>query len=134
MNSDENGMEGAEQFVVFQLGNESYGLPIGSVDEIVRCPDNLTRVPRAPGFVRGLINLRGKAVPIIDQRERFSAPPEKEGGRRRIVVVTIDGLQAGFLVDKVREVLTVSDRDLSPTPELSDSDSHVVARIADDRA
>ena len=130
MNSDENGMEGAEQFVVFQLGNEFYGLPIGSVDEIVRCPDNLTRVPRAPGFVRGLMNLRGKAVPIIDQRERFSAPPEKEGGRRRIVVVTIDGLQAGFLVDKVREVLTVSGSDLSPTPELSDSDSHVVARIA----
>ena len=94
MSNGQTQMEDAEQFIIFQLGEEFYGLPIGSVDEIVRCPDNLTRVPRAPGFVRGLMNLRGKAVPIIDQRQRFSVPGEKDSSRRRIVVVTIDGLQA----------------------------------------
>ena len=130
MSNGQTQMQDAEQFIIFQLGEEFYGLPIGSVDEIVRCPDNLTRVPRAPGFVRGLMNLRGKAVPIIDQRQRFSVPGGKDSSRRRIVVVTIDGLQAGFLVDTVSEVLSVSTRELSPAPELAADADPVVDRIA----
>ena len=76
------------------------------------------------------MNLRGKAVPIIDQRQRFSVPGEKDSSRRRIVVVTIDGLQAGFLVDTVSEVLTVPTRELSPAPELAADADPVVNRIA----
>lgn len=122
----------SEQFVVFKVGEETYGLPIGSVDEIVRCPKSLTRVPHAPKFVRGLMNLRGKAVAIIDQRQRFDLAGDEAGARRRIVVVTIDGLQAGFLVDSVSEILSVDERDLSPAPHLEADifDTKVIDRIA----
>ena len=125
-------LEAAEQLVVFQLDHEYYGIPIGSIDEVVRCPDDLTRVPRAPAFVKGLINLRGKAIPIIDQRQRFSVKAEVEAKRPRILVVTIDGLQAGFLVDSVSEVISVAAEELSAAPDLSFSDEGggVIDRIA----
>src|SRR4029079_17596853 len=58
--------QAAEQFLVFQMDQESYGIPIGSIDEVVRCPDNLTRVPRAPAFVKWLMNLRGTAIAVRD--------------------------------------------------------------------
>lgn len=119
-----------EQFIIFQLGNESYGLPINSVDEVVRCPELLTRVPIAPAFVRGLMNLRGKAVPVIDQNQRFSATGYSEGVRKRIIVVTVEGLKAGFLVDKVSEVLTVPASELSPAPELASDVASVIDRVA----
>ena len=124
--------QAAEQFLVFQLDQESYGIPIGSIDEVVRCPDNLTRVPRAPAFVKGLMNLRGKAIPIIDQRQRFSVKGDGRGTRPRILVVTIDGLQAGFLVDSVSEVVSVAAKELSAAPDLSYSDEGggVIDRIA----
>ena len=55
-----------EQFVIFRLGNQEYGLPIGAVDEIARPPDHITRLPKAPAFIDGVINLRGIVVPIVD--------------------------------------------------------------------
>ncbi len=118
-----------EQFIVFSVGGETYGLPIGSVDEIVRCPERLTRIPRAPAFVAGLINLRGKAIPIIDQRHRFSVAGHGDGARRRIVVVTTDDLQVGFLVDNVSEVVTFATNELSPAPDLSET-AAVIDRVA----
>ena len=122
----------SEQFVVFKVGEEIYGLPIGSVDEIVRCPASLTRVPLAPSFVRGLMNLRGKAVAVIDQRQRFEVAIDEGVARRRIVVVTIDGVQAGFLVDSVSEILRVNKCDLMPAPQLDagSGDTQVIDRIA----
>ena len=117
-----------EQFIVFSVGGETYGLPIGSVDEIVRCPERLTCVPRAPAFVAGLINLRGKAIPIIDQRQRFSVAGHGDGARRRIVVVTTDDLQVGFLVDNVSEVVTLATSELSPAPDLSET-AAVIDRV-----
>ena len=130
MAATETAVQENEQFIVFQLGDETYGLPIGSVDEIVRCPDELTRVPRAPAFVKGLMNLRGKAVPVIDQRQRFSVPGHAAQRRRRVIVVTIDGLQAGFLVDGVSEVLTVSASELSPAPDLAADAGQTIDRVA----
>jgi purine-binding chemotaxis protein CheW len=119
-----------QQFIVFRLGEESYGLPIGSIDEIVRCPENFTRVPRAPKFVKGLMSLRGKALAVIDQRQRFSVPGKGGDANQRIIVVTFDSLQAGFLVDSVSEVLTLSAADLSPAPELGSDTSQVIDRVA----
>lgn len=130
MSADQENVVDGEQFIVFQLGNESYGLPIGSVDEVVRCPENLTRVPVAPAFVSGLMNLRGKAIPVIDQNQRFAVKGTTDGVRRRIVVVTVDGLKTGFLVDRVSEVLTVSASEVSAAPELTTDDTGVIDRIA----
>jgi purine-binding chemotaxis protein CheW len=130
MSSTETGGEAAQQFIVFRLGDESYGLPIGSIDEIVRCPENLTRLPRAPKFVKGLMSLRGKALPVLDQRQRFSILGKGEGAKQRVIVVTIDSLQAGFLVDSVSEVLTLSASELRPAPELGSDASRVIDRVA----
>jgi purine-binding chemotaxis protein CheW len=130
MTSGEDKGAGGEQFVVFQLGDESYGLPIDAVEEVVRCPDNLTRVPTAPPFVRGLMNLRGKAVPVIDQRQRFAVEAAVHSGHRRVVVVTVDGLKTGFLVDKVSEVLTVAADELGPAPEFAIEGANVIDRVA----
>jgi purine-binding chemotaxis protein CheW len=130
MPSGDTAAEAVQQFIVFQLGEESYGLPIRSVDEIVRSPDTLTRVPKAPKFIRGLMNLRGKALPVIDQRERFAVPGSVTGVKQRVIVVTIDAIRAGFLVDSVSQVLTISEDSLSPAPEFSSDTARVIDRVA----
>ncbi|HET6388545.1 chemotaxis protein CheW [Hyphomicrobium sp.] len=131
MKSGEEKLAVGEQFVVFQLSDEYYGLPIEAVDEVVRCPENLTRVPVAPPFVKGLMNLRGKAVPVIDQRQRFAVETSSQNGSyRRVIVVTVDGLKAGFLVDKVSEVLTVPADELEPAPELATQTGNAIDRVA----
>jgi purine-binding chemotaxis protein CheW len=123
-------LEKSEQFVVFQLADELYALPIASVDEVVRSPDKVTRVPRAPGFVEGVMNLRGKAVPLIDQRQRFGVTGQRDD-RGRVLVVTIEGVQAGFLVDRVSEVISVPLSELRPAPEFPAADaSPLFDRIA----
>ncbi|GEO14801.1 chemotaxis protein CheW [Microvirga aerophila] len=119
-----------EQFIVFQLGGEEYGLPIGSVDEVVRVPETLTRLPKAPAFIDGVMNLRGRVVPVIDQRRRFDFEGRGERRRERVVVVTIDHLQAGFVVDGVSEVLKIPASQLRPTPEVGGDRSQVIDRIA----
>ena len=121
---------GGEQFIVFQLGGEEYGLPVGSVDEVVRVPETLTRLPKAPAFIDGVMNLRGRVVPVIDQRRRFNFERQGERRRERVVVVTIDHMQAGFVVDGVSEVLTIPADQLRPTPDLAAGASGVVDRIA----
>lgn len=108
-----------ERFLVIRLGDEAYGLPIAAVDEVVRLPETLTRLPKAPAYVQGVMNLRGKVIPVIDQRQRFSVSGEAAGEGRRVVVVTLGGLQAGFTVDAVSRILEVDADDLMPAPELS---------------
>lgn len=111
-----------ERFLVIRLGAETYGLPIAAVDEVVRLPETLTRLPKAPAYVQGVMSLRGKVIPVIDQRQRFSVAGGEVGEGRRVVVVTLDGLQAGFTVDAVARILEVEADDLMPAPELSDGD------------
>ena len=107
----------AVQFVVFQLGGEQYGLPVTVVDSVLRRPA-LTRVPGAPEFVAGVMNLRGRAVPVIDLSKRFGAPGR---GSRRVMVVTVAGVQAGFAVDAVTDVLSVPDTALGAAPAFGDT-------------
>lgn len=119
-----------EQFIVFRLGGEEYGLPIAAVDEVVRMPETLTRLPKAPAFVEGVMNLRGRVVPVIDQRRRFQFEEQGERRRERIVVVRIDHMLAGFVVDSVSEVLKISQSLLRPTPDLAAGGSQVIDRVA----
>jgi purine-binding chemotaxis protein CheW len=130
MSASQTQTEAVERFVIFRLGEEYYGLPIAAVDEIVRRPDHLTRVPRAPDYVEGVMNLRGKVVPVIDQRMRFVVPGTGAARNRRVVVVTIDALQAGFVVDSVSEILAVPVGALKPAPELAADGTQVFDRIA----
>ena len=121
--------DGAERFVVFDLGGEPYALPIASVDEVVRLPDVLTRVPRAPAFVEGVMNLRGTVVPVVDAARRFGAAPAPAGSRRRVLVVSVGGLKAGLIVDGVSEVLAVAPGELSPAPDLAGDEAGTFDRI-----
>lgn len=119
-----------EQFLIFQLGEENYGLPIASVDEVIRVPEEVTRMPGAPAFLTGIINLRGRAVPLIDQRSRFDSPAATQTAAARAIVVTIGNLQAGFVVDAVSEVKAFPAAALSAAPEFSSQQTDVFDRIA----
>jgi len=88
-----------ERFVIFELGQEQYGLPIAAVDEVVRHPGALTRLPRAPAFVEGVMSLRGDVIPVIDQRRRFALEAGASRPAGRIIVITFAGVRAGFAVD-----------------------------------
>lgn len=131
MNATSAGPEAEEQFLIFHLGDETYGLPIAAVDEVIRVPAAVTRMPGAPAFVRGVINLRGKAVALIDQGTRFDAGLLKDSGRKRAIIVTLGKLQAGFLVDGVSEVKAIAAAALSEAPAFSSEETSVFDRIAD---
>lgn len=119
-----------EQFLIFNLGDENYGLPIKSVDEVVRVPPDITRVPNAPQYVLGLMNLRGRALPLIDQRTRFDASMKAAGTGARAIIVQVGELHAGFVVDGVTEVASFAQHDLSGAPEFASEQTDVFDRIA----
>ena len=101
------------KFLTFFLGAEEYGIEILAVHEIIGMLP-VTRVPRTPPFVRGVVNLRGKVIPVIGLRERFGlAPADAE---TCIIVVEARGIALGVVVDRVSEVLVVGERDLDPPP------------------
>ena len=119
-----------ERFLVIHLGDERYGLPIAAIDEVVSLPATLTRLPRAPAYVKGVMNLRGNVIPVIDQRQRFSVAGAKAANAERVVVVTLGRLQAGFAVDAVSRILEIDTDDLMPAPELSDGGDRLFDRAA----
>jgi purine-binding chemotaxis protein CheW len=119
-----------EQVVVFRLGKEEFGVPIDSVQEIVRVPDELTRVPKAPPFVEGVINLRGAVLPVIDLRRRLGMPAVERSDRQRVMVFLIAGMRTGFIVDSVAEVLMIHRSAIETAPQLSSEQSQLLARMA----
>ena len=118
------------QVVIFRLGAEEFGVPIMSVQEIVRLPETLTRVPRTPEFVEGVINLRGTVLPVIDQRRRLGMDAIERNDRQRIMVFTLGGLRTGFIVDSVAEVLRIPRQNIAPAPQLSDEQIRLIGRVA----
>jgi len=111
----------AGKYLTFTLGRESYGIAVIKVREIIR-PINITLVPQMPAFVKGVINLRGKVIPIVDLRLKFELAEAKETERTCIVVVQIvlgTGTQAlmGLVVDGVEEVANIAATDIEPTPD-----------------
>jgi len=126
----EERVDDEEQFVVFRVADEEYGVPINAVQEIVRRPDHLTRVPKAPSFVEGVVNLRGAVLPVIDQRRRFSLPDLEHNDRQRIMVFLVHGVRTGFIVDSVSEVLKISISQISDAPEVATNENSAVARVA----
>jgi purine-binding chemotaxis protein CheW len=123
-------LEDEEQFVVFRLANEEYGAPIAAVQEIVRVPEELTRLPKAPSFIRGVVNLRGSVLPVVDQRTRFDLADIDRNDRQRIMVFTIEGVRTGFIVDSVSEVLKIPRGAIGPTPSLSAEQARLISRVA----
>ncbi len=119
-----------EQVVVFHLDKEEFGVPIRSVQEIVRVPEELTRVPHAPHFVEGVINLRGTVLPVIDLRVRLGLRRVERSDRHRIMVFLLNGVRTGFVVDQVAEVLRIPKNAVEAAPQLSSEQSRLLSRMA----
>ena len=119
-----------QQTVVFRLADESYGIEIFRVNEIIRLRE-ITPVPRTDIHVRGLVNLRGKTIPVIDLRSRFCLPECEETDASRIIVVESDSGQIGVVVDAVTEVLTLTGDQIEETPALvTDVNNQFVKAVA----
>ncbi len=101
--------------VGFQVGRETYGVPITSLHEIVRVPE-ITAVPDAPEYMEGVINLRGKIVSVIDLRKRFGEAKTELNRRNRILVVEHGGRLCGLIVDSASEVIKIPAAEIEPSP------------------
>ncbi|VAV85395.1 Positive regulator of CheA protein activity (CheW) [hydrothermal vent metagenome] len=115
----DNSIESGEvlQLVTFSLGNEEFSVDILKVQEIIRLME-LTRVPKAPEFIEGVINLRGKVIPVMDLRKRFSMPEAEDSSAARIIVVELHNATVGFRVDGVSEVLRLPADTVEPPPTI----------------
>ncbi len=103
------------QLVVASLSGEEYGIPIMQVQEIIKIPE-ITHIPNMPDFVEGVINLRGKIVPIIDLRRRFNLELRRYSEDTRIVVSNVAGHSVGLIVDSVSEVIRIGAGIIDPIP------------------
>jgi purine-binding chemotaxis protein CheW len=103
------------QLVTFSIGEEEFGVDILKVQEIIRMM-GITKVPKAPGFVEGVINLRGNVIPIVDLRKRFGLEAREHDKHTRIIVIEINSTIVGFIVDAVSEVLRIPANTVEPPP------------------
>jgi purine-binding chemotaxis protein CheW len=103
------------RFLTFRLAEEDYGLEIRYVTEIIGI-QKITDVPDMPDFVKGVINLRGKVIPVMDVRVRFGLPEREYDERTCIIVVNVEEKSVGLVVDKVNEVASIPDDQIEPPP------------------
>jgi purine-binding chemotaxis protein CheW len=108
------------RFLTFSIEREMYGIDIRYVTEIVGIQP-ITTMPELPDYIRGIINLRGKIIPIMDVRLRFRKAFREYDGRTCIIVIDTKGLSIGLIVDSVSEVLDIPERDLVPPPRIHQS-------------
>ncbi|MBP2665926.1 MAG: cheW 2 [Firmicutes bacterium] len=116
------------QLVIFKLANEDYGLPISKVQEINRMVA-VTKLPNSPEFMEGIINLRGRIIPVLDLRKRFGFNTREYQEDTRIIVVDISGQTVGLIVDAVHEVAKIQGDCIEPPPPTFVIDSQFVQGI-----
>ncbi len=104
------------KFLTFAIGEEMYGIEIRFVTEIIGIQP-ITNVPEVPAYVKGIINLRGKIIPVVDVRLKFRKEPMAYDDRTCIVVIDIESLSVGLIVDNVAEVLNIQDENIVPPPD-----------------
>lgn len=100
---------GSSQYVVFSLGEEEYGIEISYAHEIIRVPEQITKLPNMPSFMDGVFNLRGKIIPIIDLKKRFAFSQTARNADNRLLVMDLGNIRVGTIVDDVSEVLMIDD-------------------------
>ena len=104
------------KYLTFVLGKEEYGIEILKVREIIGLMD-ITTVPKTPGYMKGVINLRGKVIPIVDLRLKFSMPEEQHTQETCVIVVEVNNTSIGIIVDSVSEVLDIKSGEIEETPD-----------------
>ncbi len=116
MQNEEDTQKG--RYLIFSLGNESYGIEIQYVTEIIGI-QTIIEVPEVPDYVKGIINLRGKIIPVMDVRLRFKKEAREYIDRTCVIIVDIQELSIGLIVDSVSEVLTIPEEDMVDPPQLN---------------
>lgn len=111
--SEKTYADGEVQLVVFKLGREEYGISILQVQEIKRMTD-ITRVPHTPQYIKGVINLRGSVLPVLDLRKRLNLPPQEDNEDTRIIIVKVEDITVGMIVDSVSEVTAINRENIEP--------------------
>lgn len=106
------------KFLTFNLGKEDYGIDIKNVTEIIRI-QAITEIPDLPEYIKGIINLRGKIIPVMDVRLRFKKELLEYNERTCIIVIDIQGVSMGLIVDNVSEVLDIAEENIVPPPQIT---------------
>lgn len=106
------------KFLTFSIGTEFYGIEIKYVTEIIGIMP-ITEVPQLPDYVKGIVNLRGKIIPVMDVRLRFKKEPQEYNDRTCVIVVDIKDISIGLIVDTVSEVLSIQEQDIVPPPSVN---------------
>ena len=105
------------KYMTFKSGNEYFGLEIQYVQQIIQYQE-VTRVPETEDYIKGLINLRGKVIPVIDVRLRFKQPPLEYNDRTCIIVINVKSMIVGLIVEKIAEVVEIKDENILPPPSI----------------
>jgi purine-binding chemotaxis protein CheW len=108
------------QLVVFELANEFYGIDIAVVESIIKMQE-ITQLPQTAAYIKGVTNLRGTVLPVIDLRIRFGLETQKDTKQTRVIIVTMGEVKVGLMVDGVSEVLRISDESIEPLPPMVNS-------------
>lgn len=116
------------KFLTFSLGSEFYGIEIKYVMEIIGM-HVITEIPEMPEYIRGIINLRGKIIPVMDVRLRFNKEFKEYYDRTCIVVIEVKDVSIGLIVDSVSEVLNIQDENIVPPPDISKSNNRYIKGI-----
>lgn len=102
----------AKKFLVFRLGKEEYGLDIQKITTIIEKDMSIARVPKTPAYIKGVINLRGEIIPVMDLRRRFGLEDMEVTEETRIIIVKIEEITIGLIVDSVAEVIELGEDDI----------------------
>ena len=116
------------QYLIFKLDSGTYGIDIKNVTEIVNI-QTITAVPGMPTYIKGIINLRGKIIPVVDVRLRFELPTVAYNDRTCIIIIEWKGFTVGLVVDGVSEVLTMNDENILDPPEFNDKENKYIEFI-----
>ena len=117
-----------DKFLTFKLGNESYGMEIKHVTEIIGIQP-VTEVPQLPQYIKGIINLRGKIIPVMDVRLRFKKPSIEYTDRTCVIVVDVKDISIGLIVDMVSEVISIPNTDIVEPPEVTSQGNRYIKGI-----
>lgn len=109
-----------ERYLTFFLGEEQYGIAIDRIKEIIALM-KVTYVPKTPEYMRGVINLRGSIIPVVDTRTRFGMEPQEETMHTAIIIVEVEKVNVGFIVDRVEEVASIDAAHLGAAPKFGSS-------------
>ena len=134
-NADEDAQKG--KYMTFQIGEEYYGIAINYVNEIANI-QSITGVPEVEDYIKGLINIRGKIIPVIDVKVRFRQEPVRYTDRTCIILIDVNSTMVGLIVEKIADVITINEKEIIPPPSLNQSvsgrDKYVfgLVRVADE--